>query len=91
MIFEAHEVLTQSGTPYGVFTPNINNWLSRVAPEDVRTHDSTPLAHRLRERPPEFQRPVPSLGDIGFAPTKRPSLEIPTGSSGGQALFEDFF
>jgi len=29
VVFEAREILTQSGTPYGVFTPYKNNWLSR--------------------------------------------------------------
>ena len=91
VIFEGREVLTQSGTPYGVFTPYKNNWLSRVAPEDVRTHDSAVLAHRLSERPAELQRPVPSLSDIGFETTNLSSLKIPTGARGGQALFEAFF
>ena len=91
VIFEGREILTQSGTPYGVFTPYKNNWLARVASEDVGTHDSTPLAHRLEERPAGYRHPVPSLADIGFAVTNLSSLKIPTGALGGQALFEDFF
>ena len=91
VIFEGREVLTQSGTPYGVFTPYKNNWLARVAPEHLRTHDSAPLAHRLSAKPPAFQHPVPSLSDIGFEPTNLSSLKIPTGAQGGQALFESFF
>ncbi|MDP3863363.1 MAG: deoxyribodipyrimidine photo-lyase, partial [Rhodoferax sp.] len=54
VIFEGRDILTQSGTPYGVFTPYKNNWLKRVAPEDLAQHDSAPLAPRLLERPPEF-------------------------------------
>ncbi|MDD2880198.1 MAG: deoxyribodipyrimidine photo-lyase [Rhodoferax sp.] len=91
VIFEGREILTQSGTPYGVFTPYKNNWLSRVTPQDVRTHDSAPLAHRLSERPDHDKRPVPSLSDIGFQSTNLSSLKIPTGEHGGQALFESFF
>ncbi len=91
VIFEGREILTQSGTPYGVFTPYKNNWLSRVSPVDLHTHDSTPLAQRLSERPPQFQHPVPSLSDIGFAATNLSGLKMPTGASGGQALFESFF
>jgi len=91
VIFEGRDILTQSGTPYGVFTPYKNNWLKRVAPEDLAQHDSAPLASKLRERPLEFLRPVPSLGDIGFEPTNLASLKIPTGERGGQALFESFF
>lgn len=91
VIFEGREILTQSGSPYGVFTPYKNNWLKRVAPEDLSPHDSAPLAQRLLERPPDLQQPVPSLGEIGFEPTNLTSLKIPTGERGGQALFEAFF
>ena len=91
VIFEGREILTQSGTPYGVFTPYKNNWLSRVAAEHLAPHDSAPLAPRLSERPVELQRPVPSLGDIGFEVTNLASLKIPSGESGGQALLEAFF
>ncbi len=91
VIFEGREILTQSGTPYGVFTPYKNNWLKRVAPEDLAHHDSVPLAQRLSERPAEFQRPVPSLDEIGFETTNLASLKIPTGESGGQELLEAFF
>ncbi|PKO60281.1 MAG: deoxyribodipyrimidine photolyase [Betaproteobacteria bacterium HGW-Betaproteobacteria-18] len=91
VIFEGREILTQSGTPYGVFTPYKNNWLQRVAPEHLVNHDSAPLAPRLSERPPECQRPVPGLGEIGFEPTNLASLKIPTGERGGQALLAAFF
>jgi deoxyribodipyrimidine photo-lyase len=91
VIFEGREILTQSGTPYGVFTPYKNNWLSRVAPEHLAWHDSAALAQRLVERPPGLQQPVPTLNEIGFAATNLASLKIPTGERGGQALFEAFF
>lgn len=91
VIFEGREILTQSGTPYGVFTPYKNNWLSRVAPEHLTQHDSAPLGQRLLERPPALQQPVPSLHALGFEPTNLASLKIPTGESGGQALFDTFF
>ncbi len=91
VIYEGREILTQSGTPYGVFTPYKNNWLARVAAQDVGTFDSAPLASRLAERPAGYQQPVPSLTDIGFEATNLSSLKIPTGALGGQALFEAFF
>ncbi len=91
VIFEGREILTQSGTPYGVFTPYKNNWLSRVGPEHLALHDSAALAQRLCERPSEWQRPVPSLSEIGYTVTNLSGLKIPTGESGGQALFEAFF
>jgi len=91
VIFEGREILTQAGTPYGVFTPYKNNWLTRVALMDVGAHDSAPLAHRLKERPTGCQNPVPSLADIGFEATNLAHLKIPIGAHGGQALFDTFF
>jgi deoxyribodipyrimidine photo-lyase len=91
VIFEGREILTQSGTPYGVFTPYKNNWLAHVTAQDVGTFDCAPLAHRLEERPAKYRHPVPSLVDIGFQTTNLSSLKIPTGALGGQALFEAFF
>ena len=91
VIFERREILTQGGTVYGVFTPYKNNWLSRLAPEHLADHPIKNLAHRLAPRPPECRAPVPSLTDIGFAPSNLATLKIPTGMSGGAQLFEDFF
>jgi len=91
VVFERREILTQSGTVYGVFTPYKNNWLSRVTPQDLATRDSSALAHRLAPRPPDLQGPVPSLKDLGFSSSNLNSLKIPTGMKGGQQLFEDFF
>ncbi len=91
VIFEGREILTQSGTPYGVFTPYKNNWLSHVSHEHLATHDCQPLADRLSERRPEDQHPVPTLSAIGFEPSNLSQIKIPTGEPGGQALFEVFF
>jgi len=42
--------------------------------------------------PPDALRaPVPTLHDIGFAPSNLAQLDIPTGAQGGAALFDDFF
>jgi deoxyribodipyrimidine photo-lyase len=90
VIFERREILTQSGTVYGVFTPYKNNWLSRLAPEHLLDHDVSTLRDHLAPRPPEFQTPVPTLADIGFEASNLNQLKIPTGMSGGARLFEDF-
>jgi deoxyribodipyrimidine photo-lyase len=90
VVFEEREILTQSGTPYGVFTPYKNNWLGRVALEDLATHDLSPLACRLSPRPVAFQRPVPKLKVLGFETTNLSQLKIPTGEAGGQSLLESF-
>ena len=91
VVFEAREILTQSGTPYGVFTPYKNNWLARVTPQDLQSRDAPGLAQALAPRPAAWQQPVPSLAELGFEPTNLQTLKIPTGARGGRALLEDFF
>lgn len=91
VIFEKREILTQSGTAYGVFTPYKNNWLARLAPEDLTDHRIEQLSTRLAPRPAQLHLPIPSLADIGFTPSNLPELKIPPGLLGGQSLFESFF
>jgi deoxyribodipyrimidine photo-lyase len=91
VVFEQREILTQSGTPYGVFTPYKNNWLARVTPQDLATHELKPLASRISPRPSAYQLPVPPLKLLGFETTNLSQLKIPTGESGGQTLLESFF
>jgi deoxyribodipyrimidine photo-lyase len=91
VVFEQREILTQSGSPYGVFTPYKNNWLARVTPHDLAAHDPMPLASRLSPRPTALQTPIPSLQSLGFETTNLSQLRIPTGESGGQSLLESFF
>jgi deoxyribodipyrimidine photo-lyase len=91
VVFEQREILTQSGTPYGVFTPYKNNWLARVTPPDLTAHDSAPFAARLNPLPAAHHKPVPALQALGFANTNLSQLRIPTGETGGQSLLESFF
>jgi deoxyribodipyrimidine photo-lyase len=90
VVFEQREILTQSGTPYGVFTPYKNNWLARVAPQDLATHDLVPMAARLSPRPNPYQLPIPQLKALGFEPTNLSQLRIPTGETGGKSLLKSF-
>lgn len=91
VIFERREILTKTGTPYGVFTPYKNNWLATVSSDDLRSHDSAPFADALAPRPQAFQRAVPALKEIGFEASNLSTLKIPTGAAGGRTLFEAFF
>ncbi len=91
VVFERREILTKSGTPYGVFTPYKNNWLATVSPAHLHSHDSAPYATFLAARPVAFQQPVPTLAEIGFEKTNLSELKIPTGAKGAHALFDDFF
>jgi len=91
VIFERSEILTQSGKPYGVFTPYKNAWLKKVDDYYLRSYPVGKYVRALCPRPQAMRQPVPSLADLGFETTNLSSLHIPTGSPGGQALFEDFF
>ncbi len=91
VVFEGRELLTQTGTPYGVFTPYKNKWLATVTPQHLRNHDAAPWATALAPRPEGCQHAVPTLAAIGFEKTNLSSFKIPTGESGGHQLFEDFF
>jgi len=90
-IFERDEVLTQTGQPYSVFTPYKRAWLAKVdafylKPYPVRRH-----ADALAPPPDPLRAPVPALAEIGFEKSNLSELDIPTGSQGGAALFDDFF
>lgn len=91
VIFEKREIVTQSGTAYGVFTPYKNNWLASLREQDLREHRVTPLGHRLAQRPQTMRMEPPSLKDIGFKKSNLSDLKLPVGLKGAQALFEDFF
>ena len=91
VVFEGRELLTKTGTPYGVFTPYKNTWLATVSSQHLRCHEAAPLAAALAPRPSGLQHAVPTLAEIGFEPTNLRTLKIPTGASGAATLFEDFF
>ncbi len=91
VIFERSEVMTQSGTPYGVFTPYKNAWLQKVNHFYLKSYPVGKYIKALAARPAPYQKPVPTLPEIGFETTNLSSLHVPTGSPGGLALFEDFF
>ncbi|MEY3201693.1 MAG: hypothetical protein RIR70_1243 [Pseudomonadota bacterium] len=88
VIFERDEVLTQSGQPFSVFTPYKNAWLKKLAPHHLAAHPVRAFAARLTPKPAGER--VPSLEDIGFAPTDLARLKLPCGMSGARSLLEDF-
>jgi deoxyribodipyrimidine photo-lyase len=90
VVFERREVLTQAGQAFGVFTPYKNAWLKALTPFHLKAYPVARYAGTLAGVPAEHAVPVPSLSDIGFEPTNLAQLALPTGTSGAQALFEDF-
>ena len=91
VVFERREVLTQTGTPYGVFTPYKNAWLAKVEESHLQSHDVAAYKSALAPRPAALQSGVPTLKEIGFEPTNLKDLKIPAGASGGKKLFAEFF
>ncbi len=87
VIFERDEVLTQTGKPYGIFTPYKNAWLKKldgfyIQPYPVDRY----ITHLAKSKAVE----LPSLESMGFKRTNLGSMKLPTGMSGAQRLFEDF-
>ena len=91
VVFERREVLTKTGTVFGVFTPYKNAWLARARDMEMPSHETSAYASALAARPVAYQKPVPNLTDIGFLPTNLKDLKIPTGASGARQLFGEFF
>jgi deoxyribodipyrimidine photo-lyase len=90
VVFERHEVLTQAGTPFSVFTPYKNAWLKKLEPFYLKSYPVARHAQALAPRPAGEQRPIPTLADIGFEPSNLSTLKLPLGVSGGQQLFDEF-
>jgi deoxyribodipyrimidine photo-lyase len=90
VVFERSEVLTQSGSPYGVFTPYKNAWLKKVDPFFVRAYPVERHAAALAPPPAGVAAGVPSLADIGFETTNLASLKLPAGADGAATLLDDF-
>ncbi len=91
VIFERTEVLTQMGKPYGVFTPYKNAYLKKLNAFYLKSYPVEKYTNTLTERPAAHRQSVPILTEIDFEATNLATLKIPTGMSGGQKLFEDFF
>jgi deoxyribodipyrimidine photo-lyase len=91
VIFEEKEVLTQSGKPYGVFTPYMRAWRAKLGDNPIQAYSTQGAGSALAARPDNFARDVPTLADMGFESTNLKSLKIPTGMSGAQQLLDDFW
>ena len=90
VVFERSEVLTQSGTPYTVFTPYKNAWLKKLEPFFVEAYPVARHAASLAAPPAGVSTALPSLEELGFERTNLRALKLPTGSSGATALLADF-
>jgi deoxyribodipyrimidine photo-lyase len=91
VIFERREVLTQTGKPYGVFTPYMRAWLARLGEMPPAQHACEPHARALAARPEANSHDVPSLEALGFEATNLKTLGITPGASGAAKLVDDFW
>ena len=86
VIFERDEVLTNKGTPYGVFTPYKRAWLQALTPAHIEAFSIEVAPDQMPAQAPA----LPSLNDLGFEAGNLDALPIETGAAGGEAAFEDF-
>jgi deoxyribodipyrimidine photo-lyase len=87
VIFAKDEVLTGAGKPFSVFTPYRNAWLKALTDFHLKAYPVARYAGALARLPPQ---PLPTLDDLGFAPTNLRALAVPLGSAGAQQLIDDF-
>ena len=89
VIFERREILTQTSSPFSVFTPYKNAWLKQCTDFHLKAYPvalhAAALAAPLKSEPP-----VPPLENLGFARTNLHTLRLPTGPAGAQELLDDF-
>lgn len=87
VIFEKDEVLTMTGKPYSVFTPYKNRWLNTVNDFYLKAYPVDAYLHHLAK--PKTSDLI-GLELLGFQRTNLSHIRLPTGMSGGAALFSDF-
>jgi len=87
VIFEKDEVLSLAGKPYSVFTAYKNAHLKKLNDFYLKPYPVDRYIHNLAKVAPDD---LISLESMGFARTNLAAMRLPTGMSGGKALFEDF-
>ena len=89
VIFETDEVLTQSGSPYSVFTPYKNAWLKKLNAFYLKSYPVQPFAGALQPVPASGSS-RPGLAALGFCETNLAALGVCGGTAAARALFEEF-
>jgi deoxyribodipyrimidine photo-lyase len=87
-IFEKDEVLTQDGRPFAVFTPYKNAWLKRLTDADLAPRSVTLPSVRLAAEADGCG--MPTLEELGFAPTNLAELPLLAGMTGAETFLADF-
>ncbi|KAF9396882.1 hypothetical protein CPC16_006379 [Podila verticillata] len=87
VIFEQDEIVTQANSMYSVFTPYKRAWLTKLNDFYLRSYPVAPYLHHLAQLDTQ---PFPSLQELNFVPAGLADLPIQPGTTGGEALFENF-
>lgn len=90
VIFERAELLTGQNKPFTVFTPYKNAWLKQLTSFDLKPYPVETYANHLAKLPAKLDRHLPTLDQLGFAPSNLGELELPAGMSGARLLLDDF-
>ena len=90
VVFERKEILTQSGSAYGVFTPYKNAWLKKITAADYAEKPIQPQPGQLANLPSTLRQPIPDLKSMGFDTLDLQALHIFAGSTGAKSLLADF-
>ena len=88
VLLDRNEVLNQQGKPYSVFTPYKRAWLQKLDAFQCKAYPVEQCAHRLAAIP--FAQVMPTLEQLGFAPTNLREMALPIGMHGAQQLLDDF-
>ena len=87
VIFEKDEVLSLSNKPYSVFSPYKNAHLKKLNDFYLKPY---PVDNYIQNLAPITTTDLISLEAMGFSRTNLSAMRLPTGMSGGKALFDDF-
>jgi deoxyribodipyrimidine photo-lyase len=87
VIFEKDEILSLSNKPYSVFSHYKNAHLKKLDDEHLKPYPVDSYIHNLAKT---STTDLITLEAMGFARTNLNAMRLPTGMSGGKALFEDF-
>jgi deoxyribodipyrimidine photo-lyase len=90
VIFERSEVLTQTGSVYGIFTPYKNAWLKKLDGFFLKAYPVERHAAALAAPPQGVAAGVPTLAELGFETTNLATLKMPPGPAGAQSMFADY-
>ena len=88
VIFEREEILTQSGKPYGVYTPYRNAWMRKLETVSFQPYPTEMTTGELATHP--LPHTCPTLEQLGFTRTNLADLKVRPGMSGGSQLALDF-